>query len=128
MNGGEAAVRFWDEFRGLYVAAGSPSLGALASQGTAQPGVADSTLSEWLNYKSVPSRKKTRVFLALAAVLQARVKVRSGYEPRSEGWWQRLLRQAQDERDEARKAGRPRQARRSGTGTGTGRAGGVAAG
>ena len=108
MNGGEAAVRFWDEFRGLYVAAGSPSLGALASQGTAQPGVADSTLSEWLNYKSVPSRKKTRVFLALAAVLQARVKVRSGYEPRSEGWWQRLLRQAQDERDEARKAGRPR--------------------
>jgi hypothetical protein len=108
MSGGEAAVRFWDEFRGLYVAAGSPSLGPLASQGTAQPGVAVSTLSEWLNRKSVPSRKKTHVFLALAAVLQPRAKARSGYEPRSEGWWQRLLRQAQDERDEARKAGRPR--------------------
>ena len=50
----------------------------------------------------------TQPFLALAAVLQARVKARSGYEPRSEGWWQLLLRQAQDERDEARKAGRPR--------------------
>ena len=102
---GEAAVRFWDEFRGLYLAAGSPSLGALASQGTAQPGVADSTLSEWLNRKSVPSRKKTRVFLALAVVLQARATARSGYEPRSEGWWQRLLRQAQDERDEPGKPG-----------------------
>ena len=108
MSGGEAAVRFWDEFRGLHVAAGSPSLGMLASQGTPQPEVAVSTLSEWLNRKSVPSRKKTRVFLALAAVLQARAKMRSGYEPRLDGWWQRLLRQAQDERDEARKAGRPR--------------------
>ena len=68
MSGGEAAVRFWAEFRGLYVAAGSPSLGALASQGTEQPGVAVSTLSEWLNRKSVPSRKKTRVFLVAVAL------------------------------------------------------------
>ena len=62
MSGGEAAVRFWDEFRGLYVAAGSPSLGALTSQGTPQPEVSDSTLSEWLNRKSVPSQKKTHLF------------------------------------------------------------------
>jgi uncharacterized protein YidB (DUF937 family) len=108
MSGGEAAGRFWDEFRDLYVAAGSPPLGALARQGTAPPGVTDSTLSEWLNRKSVPSRKRTRVFLALAAVLQARAKARSGYEPRSEGWWQRLLKAAQDERASAQKTGRPR--------------------
>ena len=108
MSGGEAAVRFWDEFRGLYVAAGSPPLGVLTSQGTPQPGVSVSTLSEWLNRKSVPSQEKTHVFLALTAVLQPRAKKRSGYEPRSEGWWQQLLRQARDERDEARKAGRPR--------------------
>lgn len=111
MSAGDgAAGRFWDEFRGLYKAAGSPTLASLVRLGEQQapPGViSDTALSEWLTGQGVPSRRKSRVFLALVAVLQAQARSRHGYERRPEGWWQRLLAQAQEERSAAQKAGRP---------------------
>jgi len=109
--GGGAAGRFWAEFRALYEAAGVPTLAYLVSQGKRQlppATVSDATLSEWLTGESVPSRRNSRVFLALVAVLQARAKTKDTYEPHPEGWWLRLLAQAQDERSMAQKAGRPR--------------------
>ncbi len=112
MSAGDgAAGRFWDEFRQLYKAAGAPTLASLVRLGKQQvpPAiVSDAALSEWLTGKGVPSRRNSRVFLALVAVLQARARSGHAYEPRSEGWWQRLLAQAQDERSAAQKAGRPR--------------------
>ena len=59
MGAGGAAGRFWDEFRGLYVAAGAPTLASLVSLAEQQlppAQVSDTTLSEWLNGKGVPSR------------------------------------------------------------------------
>ena len=111
MVGDGAAERLWDEFRGLYVAAGSPTLASLVALGLQQrppAQVADATLSGWLNRQNVPGLQSTRVFLALVAVLQGRAKTRGGYQPRPEGWWQQLLRDAQDERTAGQKTGRPR--------------------
>ncbi len=111
--GAGAARRFWDEFRGLYEAAGAPTLENLVRLGKQQvpPAVvSDTALSEWLTGKSVPSRGNMRLFLALVAVLQARARSGHSYEPRPEWWWQRLLAQAQEERRAAQKAGRPRRA------------------
>ena len=110
MGAGEAARRLWGELRALYEAADSPTLAHLVSLGKQQSPpekVSDTTLSEWLNGKSVPSRQNSRVFLALVAVLQGRAAPKGTYEPRPEGWWQRLLLEAQAERSAAQRAGRP---------------------
>jgi hypothetical protein len=111
MDGGGAAERLWDEFRGLYEASGSPTLATLVALGLQQrppARVADATLSGWLNRRGVPGPQSTRVFLALVAVLQARAKTRGEYQPRPEGWWQQLLRDAHGERTAGQKRGRPR--------------------
>ena len=111
MDGGGAAGQLWDEFRGLYAAAGSPTLASLVALGKQQrppASVSDTALSEWLTRKSIPGPRSTRVFLAIVAVLQSRATARGGYEPRPEGWWQQLLKQAQEERVGGQKAGRPR--------------------
>jgi hypothetical protein len=109
-TGGDAAKQFWDEFRGLYQAAGAPTLESLVRLGEQQapPAViSDTALSEWLNRKGVPSRRNSRLFLALVAVLQSRAEP-NAYEPRPEWRWRQLLARAQDERRAAQKAGRPR--------------------
>jgi hypothetical protein len=111
MGADGAAERFWGEFKELYEAAGRPTLASLVNLGKQQlppVGISDTTLSTWLSGRGVPSRKSSRMFLVLAAVLQVRAKTLGAYEPRPEAWWQRLLTQAQDERSIAQKAGRPR--------------------
>jgi hypothetical protein len=110
MGEGGAAERLWDEFRALYEAAGSPTLASLVNLGLQQrppAQVADSTLSDWLTRRGVPGRQSSRQFLAIVAILRSRAKG-SGYEPRPDGWWQQLLKHAQEERATARRAGRPR--------------------
>ena len=110
MSMGGAAGQFRDEFRELYQAAGEPTLASLVRLSRQQhppAQISDTTLSDWLAWKSVPGRQSSRVFLALVAVLQARAKSGQAYMPRSDWWWQQLLAHAQDERSAAEKSGRP---------------------
>lgn len=106
-----AAEQLWDEFGRLHAAAGEPTLDrlvALAAQQSPPRSVSDSSISEWLNRQRVPGPRNAPVFLALVDVMQARAQKHSGYQPRSTGWWQLLLRRAQEERASAQKTGRPR--------------------
>ena len=110
MGAGEAAGTVLGSTRGLYQAAGAPTLASLvnaAAQQLPPARVSDTTLSDWLNGKGVPSRRNSRAFMALVALLQGKAKNHRAYEPRSEGWWQRLLKHAQDERNAAQREGRP---------------------
>jgi hypothetical protein len=69
-----AAEQFRDEFRRLYETAGAPTLASLVNLGKQQrppARISDTTLSDWLAGKSVPSRQSSRVFLALVGVVRS---------------------------------------------------------
>ncbi|MFE2877749.1 ATP-binding protein [Streptomyces roseus] len=107
---GERAQRFWAELAAAYESAGRPTLGRLARVGKQQNPrveIAESTLNDWLNGRTVPSRRYDRYVMALVDFLQQEAaRVGSGHARRPEGWWQQLLSAARDEREAAR-GGRP---------------------
>jgi tetratricopeptide (TPR) repeat protein len=107
-----AAEQFWLELRGLYQAAGRPTLGRLVHLGLEQHPpiqVSPSAINGWLNGKAVPAgRKNTRYLTVMVAFLQAGVRPDARYEPRPAGEWGRLLRAAQAQRAAGKRTGRPR--------------------
>lgn len=128
MSEGGPAGEFARELRVLYQAAGKPTLRRLVRLGQEQSPpakVADSTISDWLTGAAVPV-KHTRYILAMIAYLQPLASRNAGYQPLPEGWWQQLLRAAQEERLAARRAGRPRSAAGPGRAAGTPAPAGVA--
>ncbi|WBB58193.1 tetratricopeptide repeat protein [Streptomyces sp. WMMC500] len=105
------AQRFWAELAAAYEAAGRPTLDRLVRLGREQrppAAIADSTLSGWLNARTVPGPAHTRYFLALTAFLQSEAgrAGRAGHPVRPEAWWGQLLAQARRERS-ANRGGRP---------------------
>ncbi|MDX2544457.1 tetratricopeptide repeat protein [Streptomyces sp. WI04-05B] len=104
------AERFWSELRGLYEAAGSPSLSRLVKLGSVQQRpitISDATINGWLTAKSVPGKKSEQYFAVLIPFLQSRVSRESEYKRRSVYGWQQLLLAARQERT-ANQGGRPR--------------------
>src|SRR5262249_55798127 len=98
--------------RGLYEAAGRPTLAELVRLGQQQrppAHVGISTVGDWLGAKTVPSGPDNqRYLMTLVAVLQARAVRADSWEPLSEGQWAQLLGDAQRERAAGRRNGRPR--------------------
>lgn len=93
--------------RELYEAAGKPDPSVLWRQGQAQKppvNMASSTVSDWLNGKSVPSG--TRAFWFFVEYLQPKATQRSKHRQRSHGEWEEMLRQA-DRRRSSGRGGRP---------------------
>jgi TPR repeat protein len=112
MGAAGAAGEFARELHAVYEAAGRPTLQRLVRLGQEQSPaaeVADSTISGWLTGAAVPV-KHARYVMAMITYLQLLASKNAGYQPRPEGWWQQLLRAAQEERLAARRAGRPRKA------------------
>ncbi len=104
---GGAAETFASELRDLYAAAGCPTLATLVRQAAKQPSpirLTDSTLSDWLNGRSIPQNPKALWFLV--QYLRPIAIRGSGYSPRPEAGWEDLRQQAVAERG-VRRGGRP---------------------
>ncbi|MBU2666082.1 hypothetical protein KOI35_21440 [Actinoplanes bogorensis] len=106
--GASSAQRFAEELQRLYLDAGSPEYRRLIQQAASrQPPVvlSDSSLSDWLNGKSVPSNQAAVRFLV--TYLQGLVSRRTGQRaPSSVDSWLHLHRQAKQDR-RAKRGGRP---------------------
>ncbi|UED88062.1 ATP-binding protein [Streptomyces profundus] len=106
----QRARRFGAELARARESAGRPTLERLVRLGKEQTPPARigvSTLSDWLNGRTVPDPRHDRYVMALVGFLQQRAaRSGSGYVGRSEGWWQQLLAAARSERDSMR-GGRP---------------------
>ncbi|MFD4737845.1 ATP-binding protein [Streptomyces virginiae] len=104
------AQRFWAELAAVYKSAGDPTLKSLVRLGTQQTPpvkIPASTINDWLNGRTVPSRNYDRYVVALIGFLQQEAtRKESGYARRPEGRWQQLLAAARQEREAAR-GGRP---------------------
>ncbi|AEV84516.1 heat repeat-containing PBS lyase [Actinoplanes sp. SE50] len=102
-----SARRFADELHRLYTAAGSPEYRILIRQaGVQRPAIrlSDSSLSDWLTGKSVPTSAAAVKFVV--TFLQDLVAKRTGQRPPPVEDWLRLHRQAQQDR-RAQRGGRP---------------------
>ena len=108
MSTGDSPVdRFAAELRRLYAAAGSPVRRILIKQAAVQePAVHlnDSSLSDWLNGRSVPSDVRKLKFVT--DFLQALARKRGGYESHPFVVWERLHSEALEAR-KVRRGGRP---------------------
>lgn len=107
--GGPALQKLSRELHTLLTAAGTPPYRALTRAVSGE--ISDSTLSDWFNGKSAPSRSKTPHFLALIRHLNRLASGRSsGHPARSDGLWGMLLEEAQIEGAQSR-GGRPKNPR-----------------
>lgn len=105
--GQDPASQLAAALRELHEAAGGPDPSVLRRQGKAQKppvNMASSTVSDWLNGKSVPSG--TTAFWFFVDYLQPKATQRSNYRQRSHLEWQEMLSQA-DRRRGSGRGGRP---------------------
>ncbi|MBT2478183.1 tetratricopeptide repeat protein [Streptomyces sp. ISL-94] len=105
----ERARRFWAELATVYESAGRPTLERLVQLGEQRNPpvkIGVSTLSDWLNGRTVPDRNDRYVMALVHFLQQEAAGVGSGYARRPEGWWQQLLAAARQERNTTR-GGRP---------------------
>lgn len=104
-----AAEQFAIELRALHTAAGSPEYRKIVSQAVRQDppvGLSDSSLSDWLGGKSVPSNPRTLRFLV--EFLEPQAAKRAGYQRRGVSWWENLRQRARREKRPAGSAMRAR--------------------
>ena len=105
--GQDPASQLAAALRELYEAAGKPDPSVLRRQGQGQKppvNMASSTVSDWLNGKSVPSGNSA--FWFLVDYLQPMATQRSKHRQRSHSEWREMLRQA-DRRRGSGRGGRP---------------------
>jgi hypothetical protein len=94
-----AAERFAVDLRALHTAAGSPEYRKIVSQAARQDRpvkLTDSSLSDWLGGKSVPTNPRTLRFLV--EFLEPQAAKRAGYQRRGVPWWEDMRQQAQREK------------------------------